>query len=133
MLKETKLAEDTAASTIRGRTWPTPIRISRRRRNVLVVVAILAILAVLALVTWRDPLALVTVVGGLALATVLSFPVRLLSRLMPRISRGVAVILTFLAVVGLIVLATLFVVPQLARQSGTLTEALSGSLTGVER
>jgi predicted PurR-regulated permease PerM len=110
-----------------------PIRVSRRLRNVLVMVALLTVVAALALVTWRVPLALVTVVGGLGLATVLSFPVRLLSRLMPRRSRGVAVVVTFLVVVGLIVLATLFVVPQLARQSGTLIEVLSGSLTGAER
>ncbi|MGH3146050.1 MAG: AI-2E family transporter, partial [Rubrobacter sp.] len=76
---------------------------------------------------------LVTVVGGLALATVLSFPVRLLSRLMPRSSRGAAVVLTFLALVGLLVLVTLFLVPQLARQSGTLTEVLPSSLSGAER
>jgi len=52
---------------------------------------------------------------------------------MPRRSRGAAVVLTFLAAVGLIVLAALFVVPQLAHQSGTLTETLSGSLRGAER
>jgi predicted PurR-regulated permease PerM len=132
-LEDMRLTEDTVASISRRRTWPTPIRVPKRLRNVLVVVAILAVLVALALVMWKVPLAFVTIVGGLALATVLSFPVRLLSRLMPRRSRGVAVVLTFLAVVGLIVLAPLFVVPQLARQSGTLTEVLSSSLTGAER
>jgi predicted PurR-regulated permease PerM len=97
------------------------------------VAAILAVLAALVLVTWRVPLALVTVAGGLALATVLSFPVRLLSRLMPRRSRGAAVALTFLTIAVLIVLAALFVVPRLAQQFETLTEVLSSSLTGAER
>jgi predicted PurR-regulated permease PerM len=133
MLEEMKLSEDTEALTVRVRSWPTPIRVSRRLRNILVIVAILVVVAALVLVTWQVPLALATVAGGLALATVLSFPVRLLSRFMPRRSRGAAVVLTFMAVVGLIVLATLFVVPQLTQQSGTLTEVLSGSLSGAER
>ncbi|HEY9422156.1 MAG TPA: AI-2E family transporter [Thermoanaerobaculia bacterium] len=133
MLEKTKLVEQTAASTVGGRAWPTPIRVPRRLRSVLVVAAILAVLSTLALVTWKVPLALVTVVGGLALATVLSFPVRLLSRLMPRRSRGAAVVFTFLAIAVLIVLTTLFVVPRLAQQLGTLTEVLSSSLTGAER
>jgi predicted PurR-regulated permease PerM len=133
MLEKTKLVEQTAASTVGGRTWPTPIRVPRRLRSVLVVAAILAVLAALVLVTWRVPLALVTVVGGLALATVLSFPMRLLSRLMPRRSRGAAVALTFLTIAVLIVLAALFVVPRLAQQFETLTEVLSSSLTGAER
>jgi predicted PurR-regulated permease PerM len=97
------------------------------------VAAILAVVAALVLVTWKVPLALVTVAGGLALATVLSFPVRLLSRLMPRRSRGLAVVLTFMAVAALIALTALFVVPQLAQQFETLTEVLSSSLTGAER
>jgi len=95
--------------------------------------AVVCVLAALVLVTWRVPLALVTVAGGLALATVLSFPVRLLSRLMPRRSRGAAVALTFLTIAVLIVLAALFVVPRLAQQFETLTEVLSSSLTGAER
>lgn len=133
MLAKTKIDEDTATSTVRGRIWPTPIWVPRRLRRILILVAILALVVALALVAWRVPLALVTVVGGLALATVLSFPVRLLSRLMPRRSRGLAVVVTFLTIVGLIVLATLFVVPQLARQSEMLTEGLSSSMSGAER
>jgi len=133
MLAKTKIDEDTATSTVRGRIWPTPIWLPRRLRRILILVAILALVVALALVAWRVPLALVTVVGGLALATVLSFPVRLLSRLMPRRSRGLAVVVTFLTIVGLIVLATLFVVPQLARQSEMLIEGLSGSMSGAER
>jgi predicted PurR-regulated permease PerM len=58
---------------------------------------------------------------------------RLLSRLMPRRSRGAAVALTFLTIAVLIVLAALFVVPRLAQQFETLTEVLSSSLTGAER
>ena len=59
---------------------PTSIRISKRMRTAL----ILATLALLGLVIWQVPTVLTTVVGGLALALALSFPVRWLSRLMPR-------------------------------------------------
>jgi hypothetical protein len=48
---------------------PTPIRISKRTAIVLT----LAIGATLVLVLWAVPSALITVVGGFALALVLSF------------------------------------------------------------
>jgi hypothetical protein len=76
---------------------PTPIRISKRARTAL----ILAVLVLLGLVIWRVPSVLTTVVGGFALALALSFPVRWLSRFMPR---GLAILLSFLILVGLVVL-----------------------------
>jgi hypothetical protein len=87
---------------------PTPIRISKRARTVL----ILAVLVLLGLVVWYVPSVLTTVIGGFALALALSFPVRLFSRLMPR---GLAVLLSFLILVGLVVLATLYLVPLAGR------------------
>ena len=60
MLAKTKIDEDTATSTVRGRIWPTPIWLPRRLRRILILVAILALVVALALVAWRVPLALVT-------------------------------------------------------------------------
>jgi predicted PurR-regulated permease PerM len=126
MQEETELAEDTDALTVRERTWPTPIWVPKLARNVLIVVIVLALLAALVFVAWRVPSALVIAVGGFALATLLSTPVRTLSRIMPRRSRGLAVVVTFLVIVGLIVVGTLFVVPQLMAQFATLSDALPG-------
>jgi predicted PurR-regulated permease PerM len=105
---------------------PTPIRISKRARTAL----ILAVLALLGLVIWQVPTVLTTVVGGFALALALSFPVRWLSRLMPR---GLAILVSFLLVVGLVVLAALFLVPLLVEQFAALARAVPGIASTVER
>jgi predicted PurR-regulated permease PerM len=104
---------------------PTPIRISKRTRTALT----LAALALLALVIWRVPSVLTTVVGGFALALALSFPVRWLSRLMPR---GLAILASFLLVVGIFVLAALFLVPLVVEQFAGLVRAVPeiGSTVG---
>jgi predicted PurR-regulated permease PerM len=122
---EKNLDEESGASTIRRRrTWPTPIWVPKLVRNVVIGVAVLALLAALVFVAWRVPSALIIAVGGFALATVLSAPVRGLSRIMPRRSRGLAVLTTFLAIVGLIVAGSLLVVPQLTAQFAMLSDAL---------
>ena len=54
----------------------------------------------------------------------LSVPVQTLSRIMRRRSRGLAVEVTFLVVVGLIVVGALFVVRWLMAQFATLAHAL---------
>jgi predicted PurR-regulated permease PerM len=54
----------------------------------------------------------------------LSVPVQTLSRIMTRRSRGLAVEVTFLVVVGLIVVGALFVVRRLMAQFATLAHAL---------
>jgi predicted PurR-regulated permease PerM len=105
---------------------PTPIRISRRTRTVL----ILAVLVLLGAVIWRVPSVLTIVVGGFALALALSFPVRWLSRLMPR---GLAILLSFLLVVGIFVLAGLILVPLIAEQFAALVSAAPGIASTVER
>jgi predicted PurR-regulated permease PerM len=124
MLEATKLVEDTAASTVRARTWPTPIWVPKFVRNVLIVVTVPAVLAALVFVAWWVPSALFIVVGGFALATLLSTPVRTLSRIMPRRSRGLAVVVTFLVIVGLMVVGALFVVPRLMAQFATIADSL---------
>jgi predicted PurR-regulated permease PerM len=96
---------------------PTPIRISKRTRTAL----ILAVLVLLGLVIWQVPTVLTTVVGGFALALALSFPVRWLSHLMPR---GLAILLSFLLLVGIVVLAALFLVPLVVEQFAALVRAM---------
>jgi predicted PurR-regulated permease PerM len=95
---------------------PTPIPISRRTRTAL----ILAGLVVLVYVVYRVPDVLMMTVGAIALALVLSFPVRFLSRFMPR---ALAILLSFLLVVGLVVLAAIYLVPLVVEQLASLVSA----------
>ena len=105
---------------------PTPIRISKRTRTAL----LLAVLVLLAYVVYRVPDVLTMTVGGIALALVLSFPVRLLSRFMPR---GLAILLSFLLVVGLLVLAALYLIPLVVEQFAALVRAVPGIVSVAER
>ena len=133
MIDERKLSETSATSKIRARTWPTPIWVPKLVRNVLIVVAVLTGLVALMFVAWRVPSALIIVLGGFALATLLSVPVRNLSRIMPRRSRGLAVLTTFLTIVGLIVVGAIVLVPQLTAQFATLAHALPGLVEAGQR
>ncbi len=105
---------------------PTPIPISKRTRTAL----ILAVLVLLGLIVWYVPSVLSTVVGGFALALALSFPVRWLSRIMPR---GLAILLSFLLLVGLFVLAVLYLVPLAGRQIGSFVDSLPAIANTAER
>jgi predicted PurR-regulated permease PerM len=96
---------------------PTPIRISRHTQTAL----FLAVLVALAYVVYQVPDVLTITVGGIALALVLSFPVRFLSRFVPR---GLAILLSFLLVVGVAVLAALFIVPLVVEQLASLVSAV---------
>lgn len=96
---------------------PTPIPISSRFRNILLLVGI----GMLLLVLWRVPTILTLLLGGGALALLLSFPVRLLTRVMPR---GLAIAVSLLMAVGLLVLAVSVVVPILAEQLRALVDQL---------
>lgn len=88
---------------------PTPIGISKRTRNILLVLLLVALL----LLMWFAPSVPVTLLGGFAAALVLSFPVRWLSRLMPR---GLALLATFLILIGTVVFALFVLVPILIDQ-----------------
>jgi predicted PurR-regulated permease PerM len=92
-----------------GRYRPTPIRISRRTRTVLVVLGLL----VLTLIMWFSPTVPIVLLGGFAVALVLSFPVRWLSHIMPR---WLAMIVTFVVLGGAILLAFLILIPILVVQ-----------------
>jgi predicted PurR-regulated permease PerM len=105
---------------------PTPIRISRGTRTAL----ILAVIAALAYVVYRVPDVLAMTVGGIALALILSFPVGFLSRFMPR---GLAILLSFLLVVGLVVLAVLYLVPLVVEQLASLLSAVPGIASTLEQ
>jgi predicted PurR-regulated permease PerM len=95
---------------------PTPIRISRRTRAALLVFGLLA----LALLMWAAPTVPVVLLGGFALALVLSFPVRWLSHLMPR---WLAMLITFLLLAGIVSLAFLVLVPILIVQLVSFVKA----------
>ena len=124
--REQSGAESDVASEPDVTANPTPIRISKRTRTAL----ILAMLAVLGLVIWYVPSVMTTIVGGFALALALSFPVRWISRLMPR---GLAILLSFMLLVGLFVLAALILVPLAGEQLASLVDALPGIANTAER
>jgi predicted PurR-regulated permease PerM len=105
---------------------PTPIRISKRTA----IVVALVILAMLVLVLWAVPSVLISVVGGFGLALVLSFPVRILSRWMPR---GIAIVISFLGLFGVVLLAILILVPLLVVQGIALASALPDLANNAQR
>jgi predicted PurR-regulated permease PerM len=88
---------------------PTPIFVPPRVMAIIVVLG----LAVLAYVLYAAPSILIVALGGTALAILLSFPVRALGQVMPR---GMAILVTFLGLIGLVTLALVFLVPLLVRQ-----------------
>jgi predicted PurR-regulated permease PerM len=102
---------------------PTPIRISRRARTVLVVLGVL----VVGLIMWYSPTVPVILLGGFAVALVLSFPVRWLSHIMPR---WLAMVVTFLVLVGLFLLAFLILVPILVVQLVSFVKAAPEIVAG---
>ena len=95
----------------------TPIPISGRARTAL----ILAIVAVLGYIVYLVPSVLTTAIGGLALALVLSYPVAFFSRF---VRRSLAMLLSFVLVVGLLVLAAVYLVPLVGGQLAALAEAI---------
>jgi predicted PurR-regulated permease PerM len=92
---------------------PTPIFVSPRVAVVLSVVGV----AALAYVLYAATSILVVALGGMALAVVLTFPVRALSHVMPR---GPAILLTFLGLLGMVGLALGYLVPLLVQQMSRL-------------
>lgn len=104
---------------------PTPIRISRRTRAVLLAAAAVALF----LLVRRAPSIVTLLLGGAALALVLSSPVRALSRLVPR---RLAILAAFLLLAGLLVLAVAVVVPVLVEQLSALVAALPGIAQSID-
>ena len=98
---------------------PTPIVVRRRTRNILWATA--AILTLLVL--WMVPSVITVMIGGGAMALVLSYPVRLLTRVMPR---NVAVLITLLSVLAAAILTLLVLVPPVITQLGEFVDDLPG-------
>lgn len=88
---------------------PTPIFVSRRTILVLGIIGI----AFLAFVLYAAPIIPTVAFGGVTLALILSYPVGALSRVMPR---GIAILITVLALIGAVALAFVVLIPLLIRQ-----------------
>jgi predicted PurR-regulated permease PerM len=82
----------------------TQIPITPRTRNILIgVVAVMFLL-----LFWKAPTLPKLLLSGMAMALILSFPVRYLSRIIPR---GIAIAITVLTLLALIVLGAIVLVP----------------------
>lgn len=88
---------------------PTPIFVSRRALLVFGIIG----LAALAFVLYAAPIVPTVAFGGITLALILSYPVGAMSRIMPR---GLAILITVLALIGAVVLAFIVLIPLLVRQ-----------------
>ena len=106
----------TRVAPVRSGSRPTRIRISRRTWNAILVLGLAAVVWLM----WAAPTVPVVLLGGFALAMALSFPVRWFSRLMPR---GLAILFTFVILVGIGALTLLFLVPILIDQLASLISA----------
>ncbi len=96
---------------------PTPIPISPRTRNLLILAAVIGLI----LLIRAAPVILTISLGGALLALILSFPVRLLSRFM---RRGVAIVLTLLSTFIILAVAIFVAIPVLINQISSLIEAI---------
>jgi predicted PurR-regulated permease PerM len=102
-----------------ARTRPTQIRISKRTRNALLLASVVA----LVLLMWLSPSVPLMLLGGVALALHISFPVRALSRFMPR---RWAILVSFLALVGLVIIGFVVLVPILVVQLVSFIDNVPG-------
>lgn len=93
----------------------TQIPISPRMRNWLIGLCLFLFL----LLFWLAPTLPKLLLSGMAVALVLSFPVRYLSRVVPR---GIAVAIVVLALLALLVLAAIILVPLAVSQLVSLAE-----------
>ncbi len=109
-------SDDAPAASSAVENDPTPIVISpNTRRWLLIAAALLFVLLI-----WQAPSILSLFVGGGALALVLSFPVRLLEKIM---RRSFAIALSFTGLVALLALIIAGLVPVLVDQLGALADA----------
>jgi len=85
---------------------------------------------VVALIMWFSPTVPVVLLGGFAVALVLSFPVRWLSYFLPR---WLAMLITFLALLGIGLLAFLILIPILVVQLVSFVKAAPEIVTGARK
>lgn len=115
--KETHPGSPERALIERAIEDPTPIEISRRTRNLLILGFIIAIIYIIR----EAPTILTISLGGGYLALILSFPVRLLSRFL---SRGLSILLTLLTLLSAIVVGLFVGVPVLISQLSSLIDSI---------
>ena len=109
----------TRSVTDEPRVGPTPIWISRRTRTILLLVGLVAMIGLM----WAAPNVPIIALGGGTLALIMSFPVRALTKIMPR---GLAILVSFLSLVGLVVLAFAILVPIVIDQLTNLIRNIPG-------
>jgi predicted PurR-regulated permease PerM len=109
----------------RSRRRPTPIPVSRTAWRLIAAAPIV----LLVLIVWAVPVVLLIALGGLALALILSFPVALFSRFLPRM---VAIALAFLILLAFLLLLGYVVVPLLVSQAGALINILPALVQDLE-
>ncbi|MDQ3779732.1 MAG: AI-2E family transporter [Chloroflexota bacterium] len=98
---------------------PTPIPISRRAGRIIAV----GVVVVVVLIAWAAPVVPRLLITGAALALVLSFPVRLLSRILPR---GVAIAIVVIGLLLLLLIALVVLIPVVILQLTDLIDASTG-------
>lgn len=118
-LGKNKPEREDRGRSVGGDHAPTPIWISPITRTAIG----LFLIALLLLIVWMVPDALIILLGGITLALVLSFPVQLMSRFMPR---GLAILLSFLIVIALLSLLVASIIPILVNQLTSLVNAIPG-------
>src|SRR3712207_1017350 len=118
-----KVVAKNAGTVVGGH--PTPIWIPGKVRTALVLCAV----AGLAALAYAAPAAPLVAAGGFALALVLSSPVRLLSRLVPR---PVAILVSYAALTLLSLLVISVLIPMLVDQLAALFKAAPRIVRGIE-
>ena len=93
----------------------THIPVSPRTRNILIAIAVGLIL----LIFWKAPTLPKLLLTGMAVALILSFPVKYLSKIIPR---GIAIALVVIALLALLVVGAIVLVPLAADQLAGLAE-----------
>ncbi|MGI8650882.1 MAG: AI-2E family transporter [Rubrobacter sp.] len=114
-----KVEEKDRGKPVGGDYPPTPIWISPITRTIIGSL----IAALLLFIVWMVPDALIMLLGGITLALVLSFPVQLMSRFIPK---GLAILFSFLLVIALLSLLVASIIPVLVEQFTSLVGAIPG-------
>jgi predicted PurR-regulated permease PerM len=93
----------------------TQIPVSPRTRNILLAV----VAGLILLIFWKAPTLPKLLLTGMAVALVLSFPVKFLSKVIPR---GIAIAVVVLALLALLVVGAIVLVPLVADQLASLAQ-----------
>ena len=112
-----------ARRRIRG---PIPIRISRATSKLL----LLGLVTLLLLILWAVPVLPAVALAGFAVALVLSFPVQLFARFIPR---GLSIALSFLILLAVLLLVAYILLPLIVSQAAALVTALPDLVQNLEQ